>query len=322
MKISIIVPVYNSAKYLRTCLDSLLSQTFKHIQIICINDGSTDNSADILHEYSLKYTNIKCITQENRGLAGARNTGLRNTTTEYVMFCDSDDSYHPQMCQKLYENITHYKSDIAACDPEIRYYADHHMKESDDNYYTIKYTGISDNIGEIINSIDVSSWDKIYKVEIIKKYNIYFPSGRLYEDAAFFWKYMSMIKSISFVNERLYIYNRRQGSIMNMTFSSNSKAIDHVIISKNILNFLLRNNKFYEFRDVFVKSFIAYTYFAIRYTPKWKYPLLFYHVNKIMFVLYLKGVKISENHDLNRFKPSSLITTVFKKILSKIRLQG
>lgn len=98
--ISIIVPVYNTEQYLSKCLDSLINQTYKNIEIICVNDGSTDNSADILNEYDKKDKRVRMISQKNCGLSATRNTGLKNCCGEYVMFLDSDDWIDFDTCEK------------------------------------------------------------------------------------------------------------------------------------------------------------------------------------------------------------------------------
>ena len=112
--ISIIVPVYNTAPYLPQCLDSLVNQTYRDIEIICVNDGSTDNSPDILKAYAERDSRILVIHQENLGLSGARNKGLESARGEWVMFVDSDDWIAPDMYEKLYHHLTEDGSDIAA----------------------------------------------------------------------------------------------------------------------------------------------------------------------------------------------------------------
>ena len=107
--ISVIVPVYNTGKYLKTCLNSLVNQTFHDIEIICVNDGSTDKSAEIVQQYH----NIKIINQKNQGLSVARNAGIEAATGEYIGFVDSDDWVDLDFFEKLYNSITKYNADIA-----------------------------------------------------------------------------------------------------------------------------------------------------------------------------------------------------------------
>lgn len=116
MKLSIIIPVYNTSKYLRRCLDSVIKQTYKDLEIICINDGSKDDSLEILNEYKAKDSRIKVIDKKNEGVSIARNVGLDNASGELVAFVDSDDAIVPDMYEKLIENLNEFKSDISACD--------------------------------------------------------------------------------------------------------------------------------------------------------------------------------------------------------------
>ena len=112
VKVSIIVPVYNVEKYLSKCLESLINQTLKDIEIICVNDGSTDNSLSILKEYANKDSRIKIIDKQNEGVSVARNTGIEVATGEYLIFVDSDDYLVENACEKALNTIEHNNSDI------------------------------------------------------------------------------------------------------------------------------------------------------------------------------------------------------------------
>ena len=135
--ISIIVPAYNAEKYLKACLESLINQTKKDIEIIAINDGSEDNTLDILNEYKNNYPNlIKVISQENQGLSVTRNVGIKNSTGKYVMFVDSDDEIYSELLEKLWNKTQEYPFDIVAFDVDLIY---------PDKTLTIK-SGINENI--------------------------------------------------------------------------------------------------------------------------------------------------------------------------------
>ena len=114
-EISVVVPVYNVEKYLKQCLDSILVQTFSNIEIICVNDGSTDNSRKILEEYKKRDFRIKIVDKKNGGLSSARNAGMKVATGEFYSFIDSDDWIDKTMLEKLYENITALNTDISIC---------------------------------------------------------------------------------------------------------------------------------------------------------------------------------------------------------------
>ena len=112
VKISVIIPVYNVEKYLKECLDSVINQTLKDIEIICVNDGSTDNSLNILENYAKKDNRIIVISQKNKGLSGARNTGLKYCSGEYVSFIDSDDYVSKDLFELTYNNAISNNSDL------------------------------------------------------------------------------------------------------------------------------------------------------------------------------------------------------------------
>lgn len=114
-KVSVIIPVYNAGQYLNKCLDSILNQTYKNIELIVINDGSIDNSLDILNQYSKKYKNIRIINKENAGVSEARNDGIKNSNGEYLMFVDADDWIDIDMIEKMMDFVHINKADIVKC---------------------------------------------------------------------------------------------------------------------------------------------------------------------------------------------------------------
>ena len=136
--VSIIVPVYNVEKYLRECLESIINQTFQDIEIICVNDGSTDNSRKILTEYAQTDSRIKITDKENGGLSSARNAGLKIAQGEFISFIDSDDWVDKTMIEKLYNNIRALNTDISIC--AVHQY-DESKQEFDDNskYFTLGF---------------------------------------------------------------------------------------------------------------------------------------------------------------------------------------
>ena len=120
VKISVVLPVYNVANYLRKCLDSLVNQTFEDFEVICVNDGSTDLSLGILEGYALSDSRFKIISQENKGLSGARNTGIQHVQGKYVLFVDSDDWLEENALEELYNHVKGFDSDITMF--KFRYY--------------------------------------------------------------------------------------------------------------------------------------------------------------------------------------------------------
>ena len=145
VKISIVLPVYNVANYLRKCLDSLVNQTFEDFEVICVNDGSTDLSLGILEGYSLTDSRFKIITQENQGLSGARNTGIQHVQGDYILFVDSDDWLEETALEQLYEHVEGFNSDITMF--KFKYYNENSSEFSEGPFTNLEiidpsfYTG-------------------------------------------------------------------------------------------------------------------------------------------------------------------------------------
>ena len=206
--ISIIVPVYNTEKYLSQCLESLINQTYKDIEIICVNDGSTDSSRSILLEYSKKDYRIKIINKENGGLSSARNAGLKNAIGEYIGFVDSDDWCAPTMFEKLLQALTIEKVDIVFSNVSLYDEINQKYKRYLDDSV---FSSCSENI--FFNTPKMAC-NKIYRREIFEKNRIRFLMGAIYEDEFFFLDVCKTKPAISSVNENLYFYRKsREGAI-------------------------------------------------------------------------------------------------------------
>lgn len=265
-KITVIVPVYNVEEYLADCLDSLIDQTYKDIEIVCVNDGSTDSSGEILDEYARKDCRIKVITKKNGGLSSARNAALEKCHTKYVMFCDSDDTFNKGMCEEMLNEIEKEGSDLVACGQNIIYRAHEEMKESDENYYRLKYSGKKNINDKIIIDTDVSVLNKIFRMGIIQKNDIKFPNGLNNEDFYFYNAYMSVAETISFVNKPLYNYVRRENSIMSNNFESSTYSIDHLKIAEKLFGFYKKNHYLEKHTDLFWKQWLLSYWFSYNYT--------------------------------------------------------
>ena len=230
MKVSVIVPVYNVEKYLRKCLDSLVNQTLKDFEIILVNDGSSDNSQNIIDEYKEKYANIKAFTKENGGMSSARNKGLEYASGEYIAFVDSDDYVEIFFLEKMYEKAKENNSDVVICD----YYA----INSSEKIYTKCHMNLSpdEKIEYLLSPPMV--WSKLIKKEIVSKIN--FTEGIFYEDLDFCVRLLPYVNKVSFTDEPLYnYYLQHSGSIMTQkTF--NSHLLDIFLVlekSKNMLQY-------------------------------------------------------------------------------------
>jgi glycosyltransferase involved in cell wall biosynthesis len=272
-KVSIVVPVYNVEKYLCKCLDSLLNQTLKDIEIICVEDCSMDNSKSILKDYEQRDSRVKILYNEsNSGLSATRNNGLKVAKSDYIMFCDSDDFYDQNMCFRLYGATSTYNCEMAVCGTNVIYEDKSGLpyKESDKRYYAIKYDGLTKVTNDVVLNTDVSAWNKIYKKKIIEENNITFPDDLLFEDAYFYFCYTIFCKNIFFIKDKLYNYVRRENGIMSNLIKKklSSRAIEHLYIAEKIYDFLFSKNIFESNKGLFSKIFKNYFWFAFNHSQQ------------------------------------------------------
>ncbi len=256
-KISVIIPVYNVEKYLPTCLDSLVNQTFNDIEIICINDGSTDGSLEILHEYAQRDSRMKIISQKNQGVSFSRQVGLNNALGEYIMFCDSDDYYSPDMCMSMYETIQERQVDIVKCN--IRCVDDNLTVErvDDQKYYKIPFEGVYKIDSKIMLKTNVSLVSCIFKKELIDKYQIKIPKTlRAHEDDAFMDMYLAISDKIFFLSENLYYYVRRSDSLTPQYRNSGLKNFDRTNLMHEVYPFLKKNMVWNKVSKAFLKKYL------------------------------------------------------------------
>ncbi len=245
-KVSVILPVYNVGKYLRQSLDSLINQTLKDIEIICINDGSTDDSYDILEEYKKKDNRIKVIHKENKGTGAARNDGLRIATGECIGFVDPDDWVKPNMFERLYNLVKEKNLDIAMCMPDG--YDEKNAVNAPFPYFVdANFENIPDD--KIFNWRDLSPfsypmcvWNKLYTKELFDKYNIDFAEGLDFEDHKVIFGTLLTAERMFFIREKLYVYRfNREGSVLT---DNNARLIDHIEIFNIVENLMKETNTY------------------------------------------------------------------------------
>ena len=261
-KISIIVPIYNSEQYLKDCVRSLVKQTLKDIEIICIDDGSTDDSLQILKQLAEKDNRIKIISQKNDGRSEARNAGLQKVNSEYVMFCDSDDTFDHKMCEKMHDSIEKNQTDLAVCEIGIEYESHEEYRKRDEGYYKLKYEGKQEVNDDLILGTDTSVCNKIFKMKLIREYNIKFPKDLNNEDYYFCNAYMSVAKTAFYLNQKLYQYIRHDGSIMANYFDKDSYSPDHLLVAMKLFDFYKENGFIEQHKDLFWWQFSESYWFS------------------------------------------------------------
>lgn len=219
-KISVIIPIYNCEKYLKRLLDSIINQNEKSLEIILINDGSTDNSLDILKNYEKKYKNIKVINKKNGGVSKSRNDGLNIATGKYICFLDADDYIDKDYFKEILKLLNKYNVELL----NFGFFSDVENNKLEQissdivNYKNKLYQTHNDIKKDFVNLWDntmlYNIWNKVYLKEIIDKNNISFPNYNWGEDIAFNREYLNSISSMYNSNKAFYHYIReREGSI-------------------------------------------------------------------------------------------------------------
>lgn len=242
-KVSVIVPVYNVKKYLTKSLDSLVNQTLEDIEIIVVNDGSTDNSKKIIEVYKEKYQDkIKYLEKPNGGLSDARNFGIPHATGEYIAFLDSDDYVELDTYEKMYNKAKEENADMVECDFIWEY----------PNKTKIDTGIIYKNKKEMLTYARVVAWNKLIKRDLLEKYKIEFPKGLRYEDVEFFYKMVPYYNKVSFVKEPLIHYIQRESSISKVQ-NERTKEIFEVL--DNVIEYYKNKNLYNEYKDE-----LEYTY--------------------------------------------------------------
>lgn len=197
--ISIIVPIYNAEKYLNKCIESLINQTKKELEFILVNDGSTDNSEEIIKSYKDK--RIKYFKNENQGIGKTRNFGIEKATGKYIMFVDSDDYIDKNMAKLMFDKAFSNSLDMVVCD----YYKVINNENIEEKLPSFKQTTLK-NSPNLLCDINLSPWNKIYKTSLIKDNNIKFVENLKYEDAPFVIEALDKANKVGKVNKCLNYY--------------------------------------------------------------------------------------------------------------------
>ena len=265
VKVSIIVPIYNTEKYIEKCLNSLVNQTLRDIEIICVNDGSTDNSMIIVRKFANKDSRIKIIEQQNKKQGAARNAGMRIATGEYIGFVDSDDWVDWDFYEKLYNTAKNHNFDIAL-GTNVRVKKNCNKKRlniTDEK----EYTSVQDKFDVNVQWKNPCPTNKIYKRDLFLKHDIQWPEGVYCEDRIFTLKAVYYANGVVTVPNVNYYYFSNPNSTVNNRRVQHSKKLrtDKSNANREVLEFLKEHNA--PIRD---KDFWAVT----EYYPNKKITLL------------------------------------------------
>ena len=261
-KISVIIPVYNVQKYLRQCLDSIINQTLKEIEIICVNDGSTDDSLIILEEYASKDDRIRIINKKNGGVGAARNSGIEVSTGEYIGFVDSDDWVELTAYEKLYKNAKSQNSDIVMCPinvfdditKELKFDLPYFTLECFDKQFDNRIFNHKDT-KDFLFLISVTAWNKIYKTEFLNKINARFPENLIFEDNPFFYETFLKASNVSLIRDFLYFYRiNRNDSIIS---KEDKKFFDIIKILDSCRKIFIDTNNYDSYKTDLLNHMIS-----------------------------------------------------------------
>ena len=273
IKVSVIIPVYNVEKYIRQCLESVINQTLKEIEIIIVNDGTKDNSMKIVEEY-ISDKRIKIINKENGGLSSARNTGILAAQGKYICFIDSDDFVEKSMLEELYNIIEEKKFDVVDSDIFLYNNKTHEIKERKNKEYLKIEKGLF-----LWGKYNVEVWNKIYRKNFLLDNNIFFEEGIIHEDDLFSIKILSSTNKIEHINKCFYYYRiNRSGSIMT-----------DVNIEKKLYSLKVIINKLKELQ----KRIITYDSFS-------------FLMLKLLEIKYLAGINFITKEDIEKNKVREL----------------
>ncbi len=288
--ISVIVPVYNVSNYLKKCINSILSQTYKNFEIIIVDDGSTDGSETICDEYK-NNPNIQIIHKKNGGLSSARNEGLKRSKGKYICFIDSDDYIEGKYLEVLYEMIIRNESDVAVCGFD-------NVDEKGNvlsNYKYNKKAYIYTPEKALLKMMNLNipftqcAWNKLYKKSIFCDNDLKYPEGFIYEDLATTPVAIGESNRISFVNEPLYHYVKREGSIV-QSESFKQKEYDRIKMAEICYNYVA--NKFKniekEYYAFLIHQNISVYNLSLKSDKKMESEILLNKIKKMIKGKYLK----------------------------------
>ena len=241
--LSIIIPAFNIEQYISRCLDSLINQSYKNIEIIVVNDGSTDSTGDIIDSYVKKDNRIKVIHKKNEGVSIARNTGIHLAKGDYIGFVDGDDTVDDEMFETLIQNAINYNTDISHCGYKMVF------PSRTDYYYNTGDIVIQDNqegLKDLLKAdrVEPGLWNKIYKSSLFEDIRLN-ENIKYNEDLlANFYLFKKAKKSV-FYDKCLYNYMIRKGSAATKQISKN-KIIDPILVLEEIKNSLEKGTDLYE----------------------------------------------------------------------------
>lgn len=306
-RVSIVVPVYNVEKFLDDCIKSILSQTYKNLEIIIVNDGSTDKSYELCQGYCSD-DRVKIFDKINGGLSSARNVGIKIATGDYISFIDSDDYIREDMIEKLVNSLEQNDADVSCCNFDF----------CDENSKILNVHKVNNFETEVLNSEQAISmllyeeyykcyaWNKIYRRSLFD--DVEYPEGKLYEDITTTYKIFKKSSKVVFIKDALYHYRVRNNSITKKKF--NKKNYDLL----EALKFVSEDSSN---EDIHVGALIYYLYFIDDSIQGNQWDESVYHYYKDNYNKYRKKIFKSDNISLLR-KIQMMMCAMYPKLYKKV----
>lgn len=302
MKVSILSPCYNVEKYVSQCLDSIIQQTYKNLQIILVDDGSTDNTLAILNQYASLDSRIEVHHQENKGVATARNELLSKVKGDYVLFVDSDDWIELDMVEFLIAKVTEENAEVAVCGNVVN-------NGIPKKNYKEETWGKEKVIEEFLRhtNFNGSLWNKLFSVKLLKNNPTFNPEISYGEDALFTWQIIQNVEKIIVTDKQLYHYRMNEGSLSHAKWSPNKMGTGHIVwelLEKET------KEKYPQFTDIASTSFVVSDMWQLYFAALSNYP-------KDEYIdMYQKHVK----NNLDLIRKTDTITKnkkVFAEVISR-----
>ena len=298
-KVSVIIPVFNVENFLEECLDSVIHQTFNDIEIICVNDASTDSSAEILDRFAQKDSRIKVITQPKGGISKARNTGLEIASGKFVYFLDSDDYIEPTLIEKNVQIMDEFGVDFVNFESEEFGVKNERIHK----YLQNKHNGLININYNSVRKTNIQVWNKFYRKSLIDEWNLKFIDGLIYEDIFFNWIYFLKSKSAYYLSETLHHYRIRTDSIMTKSneYKDYQKALHHLYNFEKLIEYFSNDDEVWVKNEKhFLKILNQYYKRTLELSPADR----FEDVTEVYKKIYEKVIKIYiDKHHLKSFFP-------------------
>ena len=305
-KVSIIIPIFNAGNLLYKCLDSVVNQSLKEIEIVCVDDGSSDNSLEILEKYAKKDSRFKVFHQENQGVGTARNNAINQSEGEFIVFLDADDWIEHDMCKRLYAHSTQLNSDLVIFDA-LEHTADNKIDKVSyfsRNEFDKDYKSFVFDYKFIKNKLLVSSlgaiWSKFYKSSFIKNNDIRFSKHKIYNDIEFNLESILLADNISYVPEQFYHYMRLGQPSLQTSFREGKDEMIWLDVLWDMFDLFAENSIMDEFRFDFINYCIYYSFDKLMDIDS-KYQISFLNQLKSFFKI------LNPTHDeLEKLKTSNM----------------